>query len=43
MKKIYRNIDLEIIYFLEEDIVTASYNEDDDNLEPMPDFPEGMG
>ena len=37
MKKIYENIQLEIVYFSEEDIVRTSKN---DNLEEMPDFPE---
>ena len=40
MKKIYKNIQLEIVYFQEDDIVRTSSN---DNLEEMPDFPEVMG
>ena len=40
MKKIYKNIQLEVVYFQEDDIVRTSSN---DNLEEMPDFPEVMG
>ena len=36
MKKIYKNIQLEVVYFQEDDIVRTSSN---DNLEEMPDFP----
>ena len=37
MKKIYQEIEIKIIAFLEEDVIRTSTN---DNLESMPDFPE---
>lgn len=40
MKKIYEKAQVEVLIFLEEDIVRTSQN---DNLEPMPDFPEDIG
>ena len=40
MKKIYEKIEVEIVFFLKEDIVRTSSN---DNLEDMPDFPEQIG
>lgn len=40
MKKIYENVELEVFFFFEEDIVrTSSY----DNVEDMPEFPEMFG
>ncbi len=39
MKKIYKNIELELV-FLVEDVVRTSQN---DNVEDMPDFPENFG
>ena len=40
MKKIYENVELEVVFFFEEDIVrTSSY----DNVEEMPEFPETFG
>ena len=40
MKKIYEKIQLELVYFFEDDIVRTSQN---DNLEDMTDFPENIG
>ena len=40
MKKFYEKAELKVLVFLEEDIVRTSQN---DNLEPMPDFPEEIG
>ncbi len=40
MKKIYQEIEIKIIAFLEEDVIRTSTN---DNLESMPDFPEFIG
>ena len=40
MKKIYEKAQVEVLIFLEEDIVRTSQN---DNLEQMPDFPEDIG
>ena len=37
MKKIYEKAEMKILVFLEEDVIRTSQN---DNLEPMPDFPE---
>ena len=37
MKKIYEKAELKVLVFLEEDVIRTSQN---DNLEPMPDFPE---
>ncbi len=37
MKRIYQEIELEVIVFAQEDIVRTSNN---DNVEEMPDFPE---
>jgi hypothetical protein len=39
MKKIYEKAEMKVLVFLEEDVIKTSQN---DNLEPMPDFPEGM-
>ena len=39
MKKIYKNMELEVVFFNEEDIVRTSKN---DNVENMPDFPENF-
>ena len=39
MKKIYKNIELELV-FLVEDVVRTSQN---DNVTDMPDFPENFG
>ena len=40
MKKTYEMAEIKVLLFLEEDIVRTSQN---DNLEPMPDFPEDIG
>ena len=37
MKKIYEKAELRVLVFLEEDVIRTSQN---DNVEPMPDFPE---
>ena len=37
MKKIYEKAEMKVLVFLEEDVIRTSQN---DNLEPMPDFPE---
>lgn len=37
MKKTYQEMHLEVVLFAQEDIVRTSNN---DNVEPMPDFPE---
>lgn len=39
MKKIYEKIQLELVYFSEDDIVRTS----NDNIGDMPDFPEEIG
>ncbi len=38
--KTYQNLELEVVFFLEEDVVRTSNN---DNVEEMPDFPENWG
>ena len=40
MKKIYKKAEVEVLVFLEEDVIRTSPN---DNLETMPDFPENIG
>ena len=40
MKKIYKNIELEVLFFSEEDVIRTSQS---DNIENMPDFPENFG
>lgn len=40
MKKIYENVELEVLFFLEEDVIRTSQS---DNIENMPDFPENFG
>ena len=40
MKKIYENIELELLFFSEEDVIRTSQS---DNIENMPDFPENFG
>ena len=40
MKKSYENVKLQIICTFEEDVITTSSEESNDNIEPMPDFPE---
>ena len=40
MKKIYENIELELVFFATEDIVRTSQN---DNIIEMPEFPEMFG
>ena len=40
MKKIYENVELELVFFAAEDIVRISQN---DNTADMPDFPEMFG
>ena len=37
MKELYQQVELDIIFFCEEDIIRTSQN---DNVEEMPDFPE---
>jgi hypothetical protein len=37
MKKIYNKIEVEIIFFFEEDVIKTSQN---DNIVDLPDFPE---
>ena len=37
MKKIYENMELEVIFFSAEDVIRTSMN---DNTGDMPDFPE---
>ena len=37
MKKIYEKAEMKVLVFLEEDVIRTSQN---DNVEPMPDFPE---
>ena len=39
MKKIYENMEIELV-FLVEDVVRTSFN---DNISDMPDFPEDFG
>ena len=40
MKKIYENIELEVMFFSQEDVIRTSQN---DNTAEMPDFPEDFG
>ena len=40
MKKIYENVELEVVFFLNEDVIRTSNN---DNVGNMPDFPENFG
>ena len=40
MKKIYENVELELVFFAAEDIVRTSQN---DNTTDMPEFPEFLG
>ena len=40
MKRNYENIEIKIVLFSNDDIVRTSQ---DDNVEPMPDFPEMFG
>lgn len=40
MKKIYESLELQLVFFTEEDIVRTSSN---DNTTDMPDFPEFLG
>ena len=40
MKKTYENVELEVLFFLEEDVIRTSQS---DNVTPMPDFPENFG
>lgn len=40
MKKIYKNVELELVFFATEDIVRTSQN---DNIIEMPEFPEMFG
>lgn len=40
MKKIYQEMELEVVLFSQEDIVRTSQN---DNVSDMPDFPENFG
>ena len=40
MTKSYENIAIEVIYFCDDDIIRTSQN---DNVEPLPDFPEIFG
>ena len=37
MKKIYNKIEMEIIFFLEDDVIRTSQN---DNIVDLPEFPE---
>ena len=39
MKKLYKEIKLNVVFFCEEDIVRTSQN---DNVEDMPEFPENF-
>ena len=39
MKKMYENMQIELVFFVE-DVVRTSQN---DNVEDMPDFPENFG
>ena len=39
MKKIYENVELEVVFFFGEDIVRTSNN---DNVTDMPKFPENF-
>ena len=40
MKKMYENVELELVFFSTEDIVRTSQN---DNVTDMPEFPEDFG
>jgi len=40
MKRNYENIEIKIVLFSNDDIIRTS---NDDNVEPMPDFPEMFG
>ncbi len=40
MKKMYENVELELVFFSTEDIVRTSLN---DNTTDMPEFPENFG
>lgn len=40
MKKTYENIELEVTFFSNEDVIRTSNN---DNTTEMPDFPENFG
>lgn len=40
MKRNYENVELEIVLFCSDDVIRTSQN---DNVEPMPDFPEIFG
>jgi hypothetical protein len=40
MKKIYENVELEVLFFAEEDVIRTSNN---DNTAEMPEFPEDFG
>jgi len=37
--KTYQNLELEVVFFLEEDVIRTSNN---DNVGEMPDFPENF-
>ena len=39
MKKIYEKAEIKVLVFLAEDVIKTSKN---DNVEPMPDFPEDI-
>ena len=40
MKKTYENVELEVMFFSQEDVIRTSQN---DNTADMPDFPEDFG
>ena len=42
MKKIYENMDLRILFFQAEDVLTLSTEDSNDNTGDLPEFPEFM-
>ena len=42
MKKIYENVDLKVLFFQTDDIITSSTDDASDNVGNMPEFPEFM-
>ena len=43
MKKIYNTLECEILFFYAEDVITASVDEESDNVGELPEFPEFIG
>lgn len=40
MKKLYENVELQLVFFVEEDVIRTSSS---DNVGNFPDFPENFG